>query len=50
MSSDDSLRRAEELLERLEAVRARLEGMHDPDEAIAKETQAELERAREEST
>ena len=56
---EDSLRRAEELLERLETVRAKLDTVEDPDEAIevmaelndiAKAAHAELERARDEAT
>ena len=55
MSSEDALARAEELLERLEAARARLEATEDPERAIeilaelselAKQVEAELQRAR----
>jgi poly(A) polymerase Pap1 len=58
MSSEDSLRRAEELLERLEAARARLEQTEDPEAAIevlgelselAREVEAELSRAKREA-
>ena len=54
-SADESLNRAEDLLARLEAARARLEGTEDPDAAIdileelaelAREVEAELQRAR----
>ena len=34
MSAEDSLRRAEDLLEKLEAARARLEATDDPEAAI----------------
>ena len=55
MSAEDSLAKAEQLLDRLEAARARLEATEDPDTAIevleelaalAKEIEAELQRAR----
>ena len=55
MSAEDSLAKAEQLLERLEAARAKLEATEDPDAAIevleelaalAKEIEAELQRAR----
>ena len=58
MSAEDSLRRAEELLERLERTRRELESTQDPDRAIeilselaeiAKEVEAELNRAKEEA-
>jgi len=55
MNADDSLTRAEELLARLEAARARLESSDDPDQAIevlqelsdlAKQIEVELQAAR----
>jgi hypothetical protein len=55
MSADESLTKAEGLLARLEAARARLEATDDPDQAIevlqeladlAREIEAELQRAR----
>ena len=55
MSADESLTKAEALLARLEAARARLESTDDPDQAIevlqeladlAREIEAELQRAR----
>lgn len=55
MSAEDALDKAELLLERLEAARAKLEATEDPDAAIevlqelaelAKEIEAELQRAR----
>lgn len=55
MNSEDALQRAEELLGRLEAARARLEATDDPEQAIeilaelseiAKQVEAELQRAR----
>jgi ArsR family metal-binding transcriptional regulator len=58
MSSEDSLKHAEELLGRLESARAKLEQTKDPDEAItilgelaeiAKEVEAELARAKREA-
>jgi hypothetical protein len=56
MSAEDSLKRAEDLLERLEKTRLELESTQDPDRAIeilgelaeiAKEVEAELQRAKE---
>ena len=56
--AEDALRRAEELLDRLEQTRARLEVTGDPDEAIdvltelaeiAKQVEAEIEQARREA-
>jgi hypothetical protein len=58
MSAEDSLRRAEELLDKLEAARARLESTEDPEAAIevlselselAREVEAELTRAKREA-
>lgn len=58
MTAEDSLKRAEELLEKLEQARARLEQTEDPEAAIdvlselaeiAKEVEAELARARREA-
>jgi hypothetical protein len=58
LSSEDSLKRAESLLERLERTRAELESTQDPDRAIeilselaelAKEVEAELARAQKEA-
>ncbi|HKF15552.1 MAG TPA: hypothetical protein VKB13_10025 [Gaiellaceae bacterium] len=55
MSAEDSLQRAEELMERLEQQRARLEGTSDPETAIevltelaelAKEVEAALSQAK----
>jgi hypothetical protein len=55
MGVDEPLERAEELLERLEAARAKLDASEDPDEQIAvleelatlaKEVEAELQKAR----
>jgi hypothetical protein len=55
VSADESLTKAEGLLARLEAARARLEATDDPDQAIevlqeladlAREIEAELQRAR----
>jgi len=55
VSADESLSKAEGLLARLEAARARLESTDDPDQAIevlqeladlAREIEAELQRAR----
>jgi hypothetical protein len=55
MSAEDSLKRAEELLEKLEAARARLETTEDPEAAIevlaelselAREVEVELTRAK----
>jgi hypothetical protein len=54
-TEEEALRRAEDLLARLEVARARLEATDDPDEAIAvlqelaelaREVEAELGRAR----
>ena len=54
-TADESLNNAENLLARLEAARARLDGTQDPDQAIeilqelaelAKEVEAELQRAK----
>jgi hypothetical protein len=56
--AEDALRRAEDLLERLEQTRAKLEATSDPEQAIdvlaelaeiAKQVEAEIERARRES-
>ena len=58
MNSEDSLQRAEVLLERLEQTRQELESTQDPDRAIeilselaeiAKEVEAELARAKKEA-
>jgi hypothetical protein len=58
VTAEESLARAESLLERLDAARARLEGTEDPERAIellgelselAKEVQAEIERAKREA-
>lgn len=58
MSSEQSLKRAEELMERLEQTRARLEATSDPDIAIevltelaeiAKEVEAALSQAKRET-
>jgi len=58
MSAEESLQAAEELLTRLEAARARLEGTEDPQQAIevlaelaelAKQIEAQLQRARTEA-
>ena len=58
MSAEDSLKRAEELLEKLDAARARLEATDDPDAAIevlselaelAREVETELTRAKREA-
>jgi hypothetical protein len=58
MSAEDSLQRAEQLLEKLEQARARLEQTEDPEAAIevlselaeiAKQVEAELARARREA-
>ena len=55
MSAEESLARAEQLLERLESARQRLDETDDPEQAIevlqelsdlAKEVEAELQRAR----
>ena len=56
--AEESLRRAEGLLERLEHARAKLEATSDPEEAIeilgelaeiAKQVEAEIEQARREA-
>ena len=58
MSAEDSLQRAEGLLERLERTRQELESTQDPDRAIeilselaeiAKEVEAELAKAKKEA-
>jgi hypothetical protein len=58
MNAEDSLKRAEELLEKLERARTRLEQTEDPEAAIevlselaeiAKQVEAELARARREA-
>jgi hypothetical protein len=58
MTAEDSLKRAEDLLEKLEQARTRLEQTEDPEAAIdvlselaeiAKEVEAELARARREA-
>jgi hypothetical protein len=58
VTAEESLSRAESLLERLDAARARLEETDDPERAIellaelselAKEVQAEIERAKREA-
>jgi hypothetical protein len=58
VSAEGSLKRAEELLEKLEAARTRLESTEDPDAAIevlselselAREVEAELTRAKREA-
>jgi hypothetical protein len=58
MSAEDSLKRAEDLLEKLEAARARLEATEDPEAAIevlgelaelAREVETELTRAKREA-
>lgn len=58
MTAENSLRRAEELMERLEQTRAKLEATTDPDTAIevlsdlaqiAKEVQAALSEAKSEA-
>ena len=55
MSADEALSKAEDLLVRLEAARARLASSDDPDQAVevlqelaelAREIEAELQRAR----
>jgi hypothetical protein len=55
MNAEDALARAEELLERLEATRVRLEETEDPQQAVevlaelselAKQVEGELQRAR----
>ena len=58
MTADESLKRAENLLDRLERTRQELESTEDPDRAIeilselaeiAKEVEAELARAKNEA-
>jgi hypothetical protein len=58
VSAEESLQRAEQILAKLEEVRARLEATDDPDEAIlivqelaelAKEVEVELARAKREA-
>jgi hypothetical protein len=58
MNAEDSLKRAEELLAKLEQARARLEATQDPEAAIdvlselaeiAKQVEAELARAKREA-
>ena len=58
MTGQPELDRLQSLLDRLEAARARLEGLEDPDQAVevlgelndlAREVQAEVERARREA-
>jgi hypothetical protein len=58
VSAEDSLKHVQDLLARLEAVRARLEATEDPEQAVdvlaelaelAREVEAEVERARQES-
>jgi hypothetical protein len=58
VNAEDSLKRAEDLLEKLEQARARLEATEDPEAAIdvlselaeiAKQVEAELARARREA-
>jgi poly(A) polymerase Pap1 len=58
MSTEDSLRRAEELLSKVEQARARLETTNEPDAALdvlgeladlAKEVEAEIQRAKREA-
>jgi poly(A) polymerase Pap1 len=58
VSAEDSLKRAEELLNKLEAARGKLEATEDPDAAIqvlselselAREVEAELTRAKREA-
>ena len=58
MTAEDSLQRAESLLERLERTRQELESTQDPDRAIeilselaeiAKQVETELERAKREA-
>ena len=46
MTADESLDRTEQLLARLESARTRLEATDDPDAELAKEIEAELQRAR----
>jgi hypothetical protein len=58
MSAEESLRRAEELLTKVEEARARLDATDDPDAALdvlaqlaelAKEVEAEIQRAKREA-
>jgi poly(A) polymerase Pap1 len=58
MNAEDSLRRAEELLTKVEQARARLETTNEPDAALdvlgeladlAKEVEAEIQRAKREA-
>ena len=58
MSAEDRLRNAEQLLDRLERTRARLEETKDPDQAIeilselaeiAKEVESQLQQAKRET-
>jgi hypothetical protein len=58
MTTEDSLRRAEELLTKVEQARARLETSNEPDAALdvlgeladlAKEVEAEIQRAKREA-
>jgi hypothetical protein len=58
VSTEDALRRAEELMQRLEEARAQLEATSDPDKAIevltelaeiARETEAALSQAKREA-
>jgi hypothetical protein len=58
MSAEDRFRNAEELLERLERTRARLEDTKDPDQAIeilselaeiAREVESQLQQAKREA-
>jgi hypothetical protein len=58
VNAEDSLQRAEQLLERLDEARARLETTEDPEAAlqilgelseIAKEVEAEIQRAKREA-
>jgi hypothetical protein len=58
VNAEDSLQRAEQLLERLDEARARLERTQDPEAAlqilgelseIAKEVEAEIQRAKREA-
>ena len=59
MTDDAALERLQGLLDRLDEARARLEGLEDPEQAVdvlgelselAREVQAEIERARREAT
>ena len=58
MSDDPALERLQGLLDRLDEARGRLEGLEDPEQAVdvlgelselAREVQAEIERARREA-